>query len=93
MIQAVYPSSKVAPETIAEYGWSFVEDIDTITNEQHRLAPTPERSQLHVELRSELDANGTAYYLTAEGGKVELRDFALADSPTTSQKIGFFALK
>lgn len=92
-IHDIYPSSKVSPNEIAEYGWQHVEDIPTITNDHGRLAPTAERSQLHTKLRGAVNENGSLTYETVTGEHVEARDFAVAHSPSDPKTLGFFALK
>ena len=93
LIQKIYPSSKVDPDIISAFGWEFVEDIPTTTNEVGRLAPAPKRSDIHKALRAALEVNGVAVYEASSGRSVELTDFAIAESPTTEQTLGFFALK
>jgi len=92
IIHDIYPSSKADPAVIREYGWEFIENIPTITNTAGRLAPTPERSELHRELRSRLEESSTVDYTTNSGDTVEIADFAISPSPLTPQVLGFFAL-
>lgn len=93
VLHDVYPSSNVAPGIIRDYGWEFIEFIPTITNESGRLAPTPERSDIHKCLRAELDERLVVEYVTETGNTLEITDFAIAQSPSTPSTLGFFALK
>ena len=100
LIHDVYPSSNVDPTVIAEYGWQRVEDIPAVVNNVGRLAPQPERSAFHSQLRATLEANGTTPYSAQDGTVIEITDFALAHSPinpaeqaSTAQTLGFFVLQ
>ena len=92
-IHNIYPSSNVAPELIADYGWEFIESIPTTVNAQGRLAPTPERSELHTSLRRAIDENGIAVYRLNTGEEISLNDFAIAESHEHMNTLGFFALQ
>jgi len=90
--QQVYPSSKVAPEVIAAYGWRLLEELPTRINHIGVAVPSEEASSYLRELRGVID-DRPVLKIAAEPGAVLIEDFAVAHVPdSTEAKLGFFVL-
>lgn len=91
-IQEIYPSSKVEPETISEYGWRFCEELPARPNNANSLSPLPEASMYLRQLRDVIDETQTIQF-ASEQGVIEIADFAVAAHPEgIKNSLGFYVL-